>query len=77
MNSEGTIRRLAERQAARDSVATLKNSIKREKSLNESLTEYHQPGYGLHFCLHGKTYYELCSNCKRTRREVERNLRNL
>lgn len=77
MNIKNTIRRAAERQARSDSEALPKSSIKRKKSLNESLNEYHPQGYGLHFCLHSKTYYEPCNACKRTRHDAQRNLSNL
>ncbi len=71
------IRRLAEEQARRDSQALPKASLKRIKSLNELKTEYHQQGYGLHFCLHDKTYYEPCNACKRTKADAKRNLNSL
>lgn len=72
-----TIRRLAERQAEIDSRALPKAATKRIKSTTEANAEYHQQGYGLHFCLHDRTYYEVCSACRRTRREAKRNLSNL
>lgn len=77
MNIKNEIRRAAAKQAASDAQALPCASIKRDKSLNELNAEYHQQGYGIHFCLHSKTYYEVCSACRRTRREAERNLSNL
>lgn len=71
------IRKLAAKQAQSDAQPLPCASIKRKKSLNELDAEYHQQGYGLHFCLHSKTYYEPCTKCKRTRRDAKRNLSNL
>ena len=77
MSIKNTIRRACEAQARRDSEALPKSSVKREKSLNESKAEYHQQGYGLHFCLHSKTYYEVCNACRRTMADARRNLSSL
>ncbi len=71
------IRKLAERQAPLDSRALPKAHTKREKSLTEREAEYHEVGYGLHFCCHDKTYYEPCNACRRTRSEARANLLNL
>lgn len=71
------IRRLAEEQARRDSKALPRRKIVRAKSNNELNAEYHQPGYGLHFCMHDRTYYEVCPRCKRTAKEALRNLSSL
>lgn len=71
------IRKLAERQAAIDSKALPKAHTRREKSKGEAEAEYHEPGYGLYFCLHDRTYYEPCGACKRTRGEAKRNLLSL
>lgn len=68
------IRKLAERQANADARPLPHAHTRREKSAGEAMLEYHEPGYGLHFCLHGRTYYEICFACKRTRREANLNL---
>jgi len=70
------IRRAAERQAAIDSRPLPKATTYRIKSNGEAKGEYHQPGYGLYFCLHDRTYYEACLKCRRTRREALINLLN-
>ena len=75
-NPNSIIRRIAEAQARRDSKALPKASTVREKSLNERKGEYHQPGYGLYFCLHDRTYFEPCNNCRRTKRDAIINLQN-
>ena len=77
MNINNTIRRLASKQADRDSAALPKASTHRVKSLTESLNQYHPPNYYLYFCFHDKSIYEICSACKRTRSEVKRNLLSL
>jgi hypothetical protein len=77
MNIKNTIRRLANAQANKDAQPLPRASIKREASLSELNAEYRQQGYGLHFCFHNKTYYEVCTACKRTRRDAERNLSQL
>jgi hypothetical protein len=69
------IRRAAERQAAIDSKALPKATTYR--SSEELKGEYHQPGYGLYFCLHDRTYYEACGKCRRTTREALINLQNI
>jgi hypothetical protein len=71
------IRKLAEEQARRDSKGLPKANTIRRKSVNELLTEYHPQGYYLYFCFHDKTLYEVCSQCRRTRRDAQRNLSNL
>jgi hypothetical protein len=42
-------------------------SIKREPSKTEESAAYRGPGFGLLFCPHGKSYFDLCSACKRDR----------
>lgn len=76
MNINREIRRAAAKQAASDAQALPYASIKRERSSNELKGEYHQPGHGLYFCFHNKTYYEPCSACKRTTRDTFINIQN-
>ena len=77
MNIERTIRRAAERQAQSDSEALPKAATRREKSNSEANAEYKPQGYGLHFCLHNKSYYEVCAACRRTKSDAQRNLSSL
>jgi hypothetical protein len=77
MNINNTIRRLASKQADRDSEALPKSHTRRVKSLNESLREYKPQGYYLYFCFHNKTLYEPCTACKRTTANAKHNLSNL
>ena len=76
MNINREIRIAAEKQAKRDSEALPKASTKRVRSTNELRGEYHQPGYGLYFCFHNKTYYEVCTKCRRTTRDAFINIQN-
>jgi hypothetical protein len=46
---------------------------KREKSASEPVQRYQKPGHGLFFCLHERSYFVECRNCKRTRSEAEAN----
>jgi hypothetical protein len=77
MNVNKTIREAASKQASSDSRPLPKASTRRIKSKIEREAEYHQVGYGLHFCFHDRTYYEPCLKCRRTKRDAERNLFNL
>lgn len=71
------IRHLARRQAEQDARPLPKASTKREPSNIEANTEYTTPGYYLHFCFHKRSYYEVCTACRRTKREAMRNLSSL
>ena len=77
MNIERKIREAYAAQASKDARPLPRAHTRREKSNTESNAEWHPQGYGLHFCLHDKTYYEVCARCKRTRRDAERNLSSL
>lgn len=77
MNINSTIRRLTADQATKDGRLLPSARIKREKSKNEREAEYHPQGYGLYICLHDKSYYEVCTSCKRTKREAQANLFSL
>lgn len=77
MNTESTIRRLAAEQASKDSRGLPKPATRRIKSSNELGEAYKPQGYGLYFCLHDKSYYEVCKTCRRTRRDAQRNLFDL
>jgi hypothetical protein len=77
MNYTRTLRVLASRQADKDSAALPKAHTTRSRSTNELNAEYHQPGYGLHFCFHGRTYYEPCKTCRRSSKDAALNLSRL
>jgi hypothetical protein len=42
--------------------------IRREPSANELKAEWQEPGTGLLFCVHKKSYFETCTGCKRDTR---------
>jgi hypothetical protein len=77
MNIEKAIRAATSRQADIDSCALPKATLKRAKSKNELEIKYHPQAYGLYFCLHDKSYFEPCLNCRRTKAEGLANLLNL
>lgn len=77
MSIDSIIRRAAERQASLDSEALPKSHTLRIKSLNERDAKYNPVGYGLYFCLHDKSYYEICTACRRTTAEVQRNISSI
>jgi hypothetical protein len=76
MNVNKAIREAASKQANKDSKALPRAATYRAESNGEAKGEYHQPGYGLYFCLHDRTYYEPCLKCRRTTREALINLQN-
>lgn len=45
--------------------------IGREPSLNESEREWHPPNWGILFCCHDRSYFDVCSHCKRTRQRAQ------
>lgn len=59
---------LREKQAREDSRLLPTPSVVREQSTTEKNATYQPPNYGILFCCHGKSYFDVCSNCKRTRR---------
>lgn len=71
------IRRLAERQAAIDSRDLPKAATKREPSHGEAMREAKPIGYRLHYCFHERSYYEVCTKCRRSRVDAMRNLSRL
>jgi hypothetical protein len=73
MNIEKAIRDAVRRKAEADSRQLPKGRIVREESNGESLREYHPQGHGLYFCLHGKSYFDKCSACRRTASEASDN----
>lgn len=77
MNPNKILHDSAARQASIDSKALPKAATRRIKSSNELKMEYHSVGYGLHFCLHDRTYYEPCKECRRSKRKALNNLSNL
>jgi hypothetical protein len=57
-----------ERKAAADSRQLPTPSTVREPSTNERDAKYLPRNYGLLFCCHGKSYFEVCPACKRNRK---------
>jgi hypothetical protein len=57
-----------ERKAAADSRQLPTPSTVREPSTTERNAAYLPVNYGLLFCPHGKSYFDVCTSCKRTRR---------
>jgi hypothetical protein len=58
---------LSERQAREDSRLLPTPTTRREPSTTEANAVYTPANYGLLFCPHGKSYFDVCSSCKRTR----------
>jgi hypothetical protein len=77
MNINKAIHDGAAAQANKDARPLPKASTRRIKSKTEREAEYHQVGYGLHFCFHDRTYYEPCLKCRRSKAEALRNLSSL
>jgi hypothetical protein len=61
---------LREKQAREDSRLLPTPSTSREPSANERAKPYLPINYGLLFCPHGKSYFDVCSACKRTRKNA-------
>jgi hypothetical protein len=61
---------LAEKKARGDSrgLPTLRTC--REPSVSEKSAIYTPPNYGVLFCPHSKSYFDVCAACKRTRRDA-------
>jgi hypothetical protein len=59
-----------ERKAAADSRQLPTPSTVREPSTNERDAKYLPRNYGLLFCPHGKSYFDVCTSCKRTRKRA-------
>jgi hypothetical protein len=53
-----------------DKSSAAKPSIIREKSPNELNAIYQPPNYGILFCCHGRSYFDTCPNCRRTRKRA-------
>jgi hypothetical protein len=62
---------LREKQAREDSRLLPRAELRREPSKSESNAVYHGPGYGLLFCVHGKSNFDVCSACHRTRKDAK------
>jgi hypothetical protein len=45
----------------------------RQKGTTEPVQHYQKPGHGLFFCLHERSYFVECRNCRRTLQEAEEN----
>lgn len=45
----------------------------RVKGTTEPKQHYQKPGHGLFFCLHERSYFTECRNCRRTKSEGEAN----
>lgn len=56
-----------------------KANLVREPSTNEREARYREPGAGLLFCVHGKSFFEPCNQttCRRTWKEANQRLRAL
>jgi hypothetical protein len=70
--------RNAERRFVASETKPLPTAVLRFKPpLTVTKATWHQPGYGLLFCVHGKSYFEPCSatTCRRTKREADSRLK--
>lgn len=43
----------------------------REPSSQEREAEWHPSGWGILFCPHDKSYFDVCAHCKRTRQRAQ------
>jgi hypothetical protein len=59
------------RKAAADSKQLPTPSCVREPSSTEKNSVYLPINYGLLFCPHGKSYFDVCQNCRRTRTDAQ------
>ena len=57
-----------ERRAQIDSKQLPTPSCVREPSATEKNAVYLPPNYGILFCCHGKSYFDVCHACKRDRK---------
>ena len=59
---------------AKQSIELINHSSQiREKSSSEPRQHYQKPGHGLFFCLHERSYFVECKNCRRTLKEATEN----
>jgi hypothetical protein len=56
------------RKATQDSAGLPTPRTLREPSATERNRVYTPVNYGLLFCPHGKSYFDVCSNCRRSRK---------
>ena len=66
---------VARREALRqhsERVGSLRLTTVREPSNNEINKTYRQYGTGLLFCVHDRSYFDVCPSCKRTRSEAQK-----
>lgn len=63
--------------AASDSKQLPKANLRFEPPKSVTATTWHQPHYGLLFCVHGRSYFEPChaTTCRRSKREADSKLR--
>jgi len=63
---------IAEKKARADSAGLPTPRSVREPSATERAATCLPVNYGLLFCCHGKSYFDVCPNCKRTRKDAKR-----
>jgi len=66
------LRDLRDKQATADSAGLPTARIQREPSPTERNAPYLPVNYGLLFCCHSKSYFDVCASCKRTRKDAKR-----
>lgn len=60
---------------AKQSIAQIEHASQiRVKSASEPVQHYQKPGHGLFFCLHERSYFVECRQCRRDRTECEANM---
>lgn len=62
---------LTERKAREDSRGLPTPSTRREPSATERNETYRPANWGLLFCCHNKSYFEVCSQCRRDKRRAK------
>ena len=72
VNLDRILRDLASRRAAEDSRLLPTPSTRREASASERNAVYTPPNFGILFCPHSKSYFDVCPNCHRTRKDAKR-----
>jgi hypothetical protein len=58
------------RQANADSKAPPVPTTVREVSNNEKNAVYQPPNYGMLFCCHSKSYFDVCQACRRDKKQA-------
>ena len=72
INLNRILRDIANHNAAADSRQLPTPQTSREPSTTEKAQPWLPVNYGLLFCPHGKSYFDVCSNCRRTRKDAQR-----